>query len=200
MKYILTCLGILAVVLLQAQSSNLPEWHFGVKADLNMTNIYGNGMKSGYTAGGQAGGYAERTFNSTWSIQPEILFTQNNSKKGDFATYYPANYNPYASDNIKLAALSIPVMLKYNVTKSFSFLAGPQYSFILVDAESLLISGDGKAFKHSEFSANAGAQYNFGRVAIYGRYNQGISNINNIDTRYPWRSSHIQLGVAVRLN
>ena len=200
MKHVLTCFGILAVAFLHAQTSNLPEWHLGVKADLNLTNINGNGLSSGYSAGGQAGFFAERTFNSSWSIQPELLFTQSNTKQSNFATYYPANYNPFGAQDIKLAYLSIPVMFKYNVTKSFSFLAGPQYSVILVDAESLLITGNGKAFKRSEFSVNGGAQFNVGRVAIYGRYNQGISNINNIDNRYAWRASHIQLGIAVRIN
>lgn len=201
MKYTLTFFGILMVALSYAQSNNLPTWHFGVKADLNLSNISGNGMASGFTPGGQIGGYAERTFNNKWSIQPELLFTQNNTKKGDIATYYPDTYNPYAATDVKLAYISVPVMLKYNVTPAFSFLVGPQYGLLLVDAESLLRLQDNKAFKKSEFSANAGAQFNAGRVSIYGRYNQGISNIQNIpsDNRYTWRSSHIQLGVAVRL-
>jgi Outer membrane protein beta-barrel domain len=201
MKYTLTFFGLLVVALVNAQSNNLPQWHFGAKADLNLSNISGNGMASGYVAGMQVGGYAEHTFNSKWSIQPELLFTQNNTKKGsDFLTYYPgSNANFYAATDIKLAYISVPLMLKYNVTPAFSFLVGPQYSALIVDAESLLSSGDGKAFKKSEFSGNAGAQFNVGRVSIYGRYNQGFSNINNVDARYTWRSSHIQLGLAVRV-
>src|SRR5450432_4844994 len=126
MKYTLTVLGIFIFSLVQAQTSNLPEWHVGVKADLNLSNISGNGLSSGYTAGGQGGVYAERTFNNKWSIQPELLFTQNDSKTtaANFNTYYPGVGNSYAANDIKLAYVSVPVMLKYNVTKSFSFLAG----------------------------------------------------------------------------
>ncbi|MEP6750769.1 MAG: porin family protein, partial [Bacteroidota bacterium] len=204
MKYTLTFFGLLMVALLHAQSNNLPQWHFGVKADFNLTNISGKGMASGYTAGVQGGVYAERTFNNKWSIQPELLLSQNNTKRSDdadFFTYYNDRGNPYAAKDVKLAYISIPVMLKYNVTPAFSFLAGPQYGLLIVDAESLITSNFNNSFKKSEFSANAGAQLNVGRVSIYGRYNQGFSNVQNIpnDNRYAWRSSHIQLGVAVRL-
>jgi hypothetical protein len=203
MKYILTFFGILMIALVHAQSNNLPTWNFGLKADLNLTNISGNGMASGYTAGFNAGVYAERTFNNKWSFQPELLFSQSNTKRsGDFQTYYPDTYNPYSATDVKLAYINVPLMFKYNVTPEFSFLAGPQVGFLLVDAESLLSLQNNNAFKKTEFSANAGAQYNVKRVSIYGRYNLGISNIQNIknDDRYTWRSNHIQLGVAVRLN
>lgn len=200
MKYTLTVLGLCIVILLRAQTGNVPEWHYGVKADLNFSTLSGHGTANGYTLGAQGGVFVERAFNSKWSIQPEVLFTQSNTKRSsDFMTYYNTVGNPYSAEDIKLAYLSIPVMLKYNVNKAFSILAGPQYGFLLKDAESLLRSGDGKAFKTGEFSANLGGQFNAGIVSLYARYNVGISNINNIDTRYAWRSSHIQAGIAFRI-
>jgi hypothetical protein len=200
MKYTLTLLGILIVLASQAQSA-IPEWHYGLKADLNYTTINGKGLASGYTMGAQAGAFVERSFNKNWSLQPEILFTQSNTQKGnDFLTYYNTTGNPFAAKDIKLGYLSIPVMIKYNINKSFSILAGPQYSLLLVDAESLLTAGDGKAFKKSEVSANLGGQFTIGIISIYGRYNLGINNINNIDNRYAWHSSHIQAGIAVKIN
>jgi len=202
MKYTLTFLGILMVALLHAQTI-VPGWHFGVKADINFSTINGKGMASGYTIGGQGGGYAEYIINRDWSVQPELLFTQNNTKikQPDFSTYYNTAGNPFAATDVKLAYISVPVLLKYNINPSFSILAGPQYGMLLVDAESLLRSGDGKAFKKSEISGNLGAQFNVGKVALYGRYNIGISNIQNIpnDDRYSWRSSHLQLGIAVKI-
>ncbi len=189
MKYILTFFTVLLVMVLQAQSG-IPEWHYGLKADLNYTTINGKGLSSGYTMGAQGGIFVERSFNKNWSLQPEVLFTQSNTTKGnDFLTYYNTTGNPFAAKDIKLGYLSVPVMVKYNINKSFSILAGPQYSLLLVDAESLLTAGDGKAFKKSEFCGNLGGQFNIGVVSIYGRYNLGISNINNIDSRYAWHSS-----------
>jgi Outer membrane protein beta-barrel domain len=192
------------VMLVNAQSNPNPyDWHFGLKADLNLTHIQGNGTASGYTTGFQAGGFAERVLDKTWSLQGELLFTQNNTKRAplaDFLTYYNTSGNPFSAEDIKLGYISVPVLIKYNVTNAFSFLAGPQYSILLVDAESLLNPPrENKAFKTSEFSGNVGAQFNISKVALYGRYNFGLSNINNIDSRYAWHSSHIQLGIAVKI-
>ncbi len=203
MKYALTCFGTLMIFLLHAQTEPpvTTFWHYGIKGDLNFSNVQGNGMASSYTAGFQAGVYAERVLNNKWSVQPELLLTQNYSKKGaDFLNYYITNGgNANAADDIKLAYISVPVLLKYTFNKYFQAMAGPQYGLLVVDAESLEQSGDGKAFKRSEFSANAGAQFTTGSVSIYGRYNQGLSNINNIDNRYNWHSRHIQLGIAIKI-
>lgn len=199
MKYAITA-GILFIATwLQAQTSN-STWHVGVKTDLNFSNINGKGMANGYITGAQFGGFAEKPLGSKWSIQPEVLFTQSNTKKGsDFMTYYNTEGNLFASDNIKLGYISVPVMAKYQLNKFLSILAGPQYSIMLFDAESLMDDNKGIAFKRTEFSANAGVQFTVGMVSLYGRYNQGISNINNIDNRYAWRSRHIQAGIAFRI-
>jgi len=200
MKYTLIFLTVFTAIASQAQTA-IPEWHYGVKADLNFTTINGKGLASGYTLGAQGGIFVERSFNKKWSLQPELLFTQSNTTKGnDFLTYYNTTGNPFAAKDIKLGYLSPPVMIKYNINKSFSVLAGPQYSLLLVDAESLLTAGDGKAFKKSEVSANLGGQFNIGVVSVYARYNLGINNINNIDNRYAWHASHIQAGIAVKIN
>lgn len=200
MKYMFLSLTLVLTAVAKAQSG-IPEWHYGLKADFNFTTINGKGLASGYTMGAQGGVFVERSFNKNWSLQPELLFTQSNTKKGnDFLTYYNTSGNPFAAQDIKLGYLSLPVMVKYNINKMFSLLAGPQYSLLLVDAESLLASGDDKAFKKSELSANIGGQFNLGVVSVYGRYNLGINNINNIDNRYAWHASHIQAGIAVKIN
>jgi len=200
MKYTLTCFALLLASFLHAQTKKNMEWRFGVKADLNFSNINGNGNASGYTSGAQAGVFAEKPLTQNLSFQPELLFTQSNSKKGaDFMTFYNTEGNVFASDNIKLGYISVPLLFKYNVNKYLSVLAGPQYSQMLFDAESLLNDTKGLAFKRYEVSGNAGAQFNVGNVAIYGRYNLGLSNINAIDNRYAWHSRHIQLGIAVKI-
>jgi len=202
MKYTISCLAIFFSVILHAQTKSDPDWHFGIKGDVNLSNINGNGMPGSYTTGFQFGGFAEKAFNNKWSVQPELLFSQNNTKVDvtNFLVYYtPPQGNVFAASNIKLGYISVPVMLKYNINKYFSVLAGPQYSQMLFDAESLLKDDKGIAFKRYEVSVNGGAQVNLGSVAIYARYNQGLTNINNIDSRYKWNSSHIQFGIAVKV-
>ncbi|MFT3934657.1 MAG: porin family protein [Chitinophagaceae bacterium] len=202
MKYTISCLALLLTVVLNAQTPVDKEWHFGAKGDLNLTNISGNGMKNGYTTGFQIGGYAEKKFNSHWSVQPELLFSQNNAKVDvtDFLKYY-VNGNTYASNNIKLGYISVPIIFKYHINPYFSFVAGPQYSQMLFDAESLMVNPENKgvAFKRYDVSINGGAEAYIGSVTLYARYNKGLVNINNIDDRYSWMSQHIQLGVAVKI-
>ncbi len=201
MKHTITVLAIFLSVMVNAQTKPVnTEWQFGIKGDLNLSNINGNGMPTGYTAGFQVGGFAEKAFDSKWSFQPELLFSQNNTKVNvtDFLVYYvPPTGNVFAASNIKLGYISVPLMFKYRLNKYFNIAAGPQYSQMIFDAESLLTSGEG-AFKKYEASINGGAEFTIGSVAIYGRYNRGITNINNIDNRYKWYSSHIQLGVAIK--
>lgn len=201
MKYTITAAALLLTLWMQAQIKPNPRaWRFGVKTDLNFSNINGNGMANGYTLGAQFGGYAEKPLNNRWSIQPELLFTQSNTKKAaDFTTFYNTEGNLFASDNIKLGYISLPVMMKYKLNNYLSLLAGPQYSIMLFDAESLIDDNKGVAFKRYELSANAGMQFSIGSVALYGRYNLGLTNINDIDSRYAWRSRHLQLGVAFRI-
>jgi len=202
MKYTISCLAIFFSVILHAQTKSDPDWHFGIKGDVNLSNINGNGMPGSYTTGFQFGGFAEKAFNNKWSVQHELLFSQNNTRVDvtNFLVYYtPPQGNVFAASNIKLGYISVPVMLKYNINKYFSVLAGPQYSQMLFGAESLLKDDKGIAFKRYEVSVNGGAQVNLGSVAIYARYNQGLTNINNIDSRYKWNSSHIQFGIAVKV-
>ena len=190
-------------VLLHAQTKPLnTDWQFGVKGDLNLSNISGNGMPGGYTSGFQVGGFAEKAFNSKWSFQPEVLFSQNNTtvNVSNFLVYYlPPQGNVFAANNIKLGYISIPLMFKYKLNKYFTLAAGPQYSQMVFDAESLLTSNNDNAFKKYEASVNGGGEFTLGSVAIYGRYNQGLTNINNIDNRYSWKSSHIQIGMAIKI-
>ncbi|MEO6315082.1 MAG: porin family protein [Chitinophagaceae bacterium] len=199
MKFRITCCALFVTILIHAQGTE-PGWHFGIKTDLNFSTIKGKGMADGYTTGAQFGGFAEKRLSRQWTFQPEVLFTQSNTKKAnDFTTYYNTEGNVFASDNIKLGYISVPLMMKYNVNKFIAVMAGPQYSQLLFDAESLVQDSKGVAFKRYEVSANAGLQFTVGNVSLYGRYNLGLSNINAIDDRYKWRSRHLQVGIAIRI-
>jgi hypothetical protein len=195
MKYM-----IVWVVLICATTVRAQQWHFGPKFDLHYGNIRGKGMKGSFTLGWQAGAFAEMQWNNTWGIQPELLFTWSQYKKADdFMTYYNNYGRSTASNNIRLAYISVPLLLKYHMTKSLHFLAGPQYSYLLYDDENLL-KNNAAAFKKYAISAIAGVQVNISQVGFYARYNLGLSNINDIDDRYTWKSDHMQVGVAVKIN
>jgi len=195
MKYTLTGLMLMFCVVSQAQKS----WHYGIKADLNLSNIHGKGMGTEFVSGYQGGGFVAYDLTKQWGLQADVLVSQNNTKRsGDFQTYYNVNGNYYASENVKLTYLNIPVLARYRVSEAWSFVAGPQVGFLLTDNENLLKYNQ-RAFKTYEVSGVLGAEFNISNVALYARYNAGISDINDADKRYSWRSQHIQAGIAVRL-
>ncbi len=194
MKYTLVCTALLLSFVANAQS-----FHFGPKLDLNYSALKGDGVKNKVSAGFQAGAFAEYNFNKHWAIQPELLYTWNPYKKGDdFMTYYNNSGRSAAGTNINLAYISLPVLARYNLNKVVSVMAGPQFSYLVSEDEDLLKEGR-KAFDKTEISAAAGVQVNLGNVGFYARYVKGLNNINDVDDRYTWKSSHVQVGIAVRI-
>ena len=194
MKYTLVCTALLLTFVANAQN-----FHFGPKLDLNYSALKGDGMKNKYSAGFQIGGFAEYNFTKHFAIQPELLYTWNPYKKGDdFLTYYNNSGRSAAGTNINLAYVSVPVLARYNYNKVISIMAGPQFGYLVYEDEDLLKEGR-KAFEKTEISANVGVQVNLDKVGFYARYNKGFNDINATDDRYAWKSSHIQIGIAVRI-
>jgi hypothetical protein len=194
MKYTLVCTALLLTFVANAQN-----FHFGPKLDLNYSALKGDGMKNKFSAGFQAGAFAEYNFDKHWAIQPELLYTWNPYKKGDdFMTYYNNSGRSAAGTNINLAYITVPVLARYNLNKVLSFMAGPQFSYLVFEDEDLLKEGR-KAFDKPEISADAGVQVNLGNVGFYARYVKGLTDINDVDDRYTWKSSHVQVGIAVRI-
>ena len=190
---------MVAFALLLSAAANAQTWHFGPKLDVNYSTIKGNGVKNKFSLGFQAGGFAEYNFNKHWAIQPELLYSWSAYKKdADFLTYYNNYGRTGAGEKINLATISVPLLVRYNLNKTISVLAGPQYSYLIYDDEDLL-KNDRQAFKNSEISANVGVQVNLEKVGFYARYNKGLTDVNDVDERYDWKTSHIQVGMAVRI-
>jgi len=211
MKYAFSGLMVLWCMMTQAQTPvvTTPEapaaavsmLHYGIKADLNLSNIVGTGMKSTFVAGGQIGVFVAANMKKKWGLQGEILVSQEMSKRGfDFNTYFNANANAFSSEDIKLIYLNIPILFRYNLTDQFSLVAGPQVGFLLNDDEDLLKYNQ-RAFKTYAISGNVGGEFNIQNVALYLRYNLGISDINDTGNpnNYRWASQHIQIGIAVKI-
>lgn len=199
MKKLILSAFVLVVftTLTQAQGIRL-----GLKAGANLNKISGQSFNDGFDLSYHAGAFLELDLNKTWGIQPELLWSQTSGKPSSFKSIYATNTSVStvldASKNINLDYLSIPVLLRVNVTGMFSLLAGPQYS-ILIKKDNTLLQNGQSAFKNGDFAMVAGAQINLKTLRIYGRYNIGLQNINDIDNKDKWTNQQMQIGLGFRL-
>lgn len=190
-------LAVAAFVVFTATSYAQGGVRLGVKLGTNLNKVEGQSFKEGFDLSYHAGGFAEIDFNKKWGIQPEVLWNQTSGRRSNFNTLYSSVANPNGSEKIKLNYLSIPVLLRYNVGNILSLNAGPQFGILLSEDRTLLQSGQ-SAFKDGDFSMVAGAQLNFKILRLYGRYNIGLQNINDIDQKDKWTNQQIQLGLGLR--
>lgn len=196
-KYLLSLtLLLISFSALQAQSLRI-----GVKAGTNMNKISGQSFDNGYDFAYHAGAFLELDVNKAWGIQPEVIWSQFSGTPSNIKVVYATSIVSPTVDvtqPIKLNYLSIPVLLRVNLTGMFSIVAGPQYSILLSQDNTLLKNGQ-DAFKKGDFAMVAGAQVNLKYFRIYGRYNIGLQNLNDIDSQDKWKSQQIQLGLGFRL-
>ncbi|TDO27136.1 porin family protein [Sediminibacterium goheungense] len=190
-------LAVFAVTLvtatLQAQGIRL-----GAKVGTNLNKVSGQSFSDGFDLAYHVGGFLEIDFNKKWGIQPEVLWSQTATKRSSFNTIYASEINPLNNQQkIKLDYLSIPVLFRYNVGGILTLNLGPQFGILLNQDKTLLQNGE-SAFKSGDFSMVAGGQLNFKVLRIYGRYNIGLQNINDIDNKDKWTNQQIQLGLGLR--
>lgn len=191
-KAILTLFAATAIfTCVQAQ-----HFALGIKAGGNLNKIGSEDFKNGFQFGIHAGAFLEYDFTKSIGIQPEVLFNQTNtttqnssSNAGDFWQ---------GSKDAKLNYLSIPILLRINTGKLLTFNVGPQFS-VLMNKDSSLVQNGKQAFKNGDIAAAVGAELNLGTLRIYGRYNIGLTNINDVTDQNKWKNQQIQLGIGVSL-
>jgi hypothetical protein len=193
-------IGTCLIQVAQAQSFNL-----GVKVGGNLNKIESNSFSDGFKFAYHAGAFAEINFNKKWGIQPEVIWNQMGGVPSNFQTVYGqatnVNINSLINrENVfKLNYLSIPILLRYTTAGGlFTLNVGPQFGVVLQQDKTLLQNGQ-DAFTGGDFSMVTGLQLNLLMLRIYGRYNIGLKNINNIDQRDKWTSQQVQVGLGIKL-
>lgn len=200
MKYILKSAAAIVLVFVSIQLSAQQKWNYGAKFGLNYSALNGEGVSNKLNLGYSGGVWATYNITKKFKFQPELEAAQYNYKKGDdFDKYYKNDVGRVGADEkIRLAYFNVPLMLRYDIIPLLSVLAGPQVGLVFFEDENLRKDGiDG--FKRTEFSVNAGVQVNLGTFGIYGRVNQGLSNLNNVSTKYNWNSQYVNFGVSLRI-
>jgi hypothetical protein len=193
-------LASFAVFALSAALYAQGGFRLGIKGGLNLNQIEGVSFNNGFNYGYHLGGFAEIDFTKKFGLQPELLWSQTNTQvSAEFSTLYPTLVNSNTlNQNVTLNYLTIPLLLRYNLGGMFTVVAGPQFGILMNKDQNLLQNGQ-KAFSDGDFAVVAGLQVNLKTLRLYGRYNIGMKNINQIDQQDKWTSQQIQLGVGLRL-
>ncbi|MDR6966885.1 hypothetical protein J2X31_000885 [Flavobacterium arsenatis] len=169
------------------------QLHVGLKAGANMTKLDGNAFSDDFELGYQLGGFFYYNVSRGVGFQTELLFSQTNTKvRDEFSDVIEGAF----SGEKKLSYVTVPILLRLNSEGLINFTAGPQFSFLASDDDTVLENGK-KLFKKTDFGVVAGAEVNFRPVTVYARYVWGFSDISEFGEKA--NSQQIQLGMGLRL-
>lgn len=159
----------------------------GIKAGLNISSLtfdeseLSSSSKTGFTAGVMV----EIPLAKNFSLQPELLYSQQGTKTSFFDQDVT---NSNFKGRIELNYLNIPLMLKYYVIKGLSIQAGPQIGLLLKAnskyQDNFLGYENQESFNLKKYSNGIDTSINFGlgyqfKDKFYTdfRYNISYSNV-----------------------
>ena len=185
-------IALIATAILLCLLSSAQTIHSGITTYINVNRMNAKGLSFKALAGYNGGAFATVDINKKWSLQPEVLYTFKNVRKADdFMTYYVNTGRSFANTDINLHYISMPVLFNYCLTHFFTLNEGPEYSRLVYSNDDLLKSNS-SAFKKNEAGVTAGVQMAFSPgFNLFGNYYYGLSNINNIDSRYKWHNRQV---------
>ena len=199
MKHIFIILCFFFVSQLNAQQ----KFGLGLKVGQNFSKV-DNVVVDHNAASYHAGVTMQIGLSKGFSIAPEVLLSQTKLETSPSTAELLVNPS-LKPETYHLNYLSIPILLQYNVLKSFLVQAGPQYG-ILLDQSKDGLENARVAFSSGEFSMVGGAKLNLGGFFLYGRYVIGMNNIgsstqllNNLQNQSTWKTRQWQLGVGLNL-
>ena len=153
---------------------------FGLKAGVNVASISNDGYDDTKSkVGFNAGAFANVPLGESFSIQPEVLYSQMGAK-----TEYKLG-STTASSELKLDYITVPVMFQYRFVPQFYLEAGPEFGF-LVSAKSKSSLNDNSSvvelnkdnFNGFNLGLGIGAGYDITKnIGINARYIAGFSDV-----------------------
>lgn len=130
MKRLMVSLLLLVAVVTgaNAQDDDRDKLHFGIKAGINIANVYdyaGTDFSPKYRSGFVGGGFVAIPIGTYFGIQPEVLFSQKGTNaQGSI------NGQPYAFKRTT-NSMDVPVFFQVKPIRHLSLVVGPQLSFLL---------------------------------------------------------------------
>lgn len=175
-------------------------FRLGVKGGVNINKINGQSYKSGYNYNYQVGGFFQLNFGRL-GLQPEVNFAQSSSEfSKEAADVYNDLFRGGSQKSAKLNYIKVPVLLNINVglSKHVKLQVGPQFSTVLKQSADSLKTNQ-NLFKSSDFSMVGGLWIQLPVVHFGGRYELGLTNVNDIDNKEKWKSQAYNIFIGITL-
>jgi hypothetical protein len=172
------------------------DFHMGVKFGTDIQKINGKAFSEKFAFGYHLGGFAEIKLSESITFQPELYYS---AVKLDTGTAFSNTYNSIALSKLKFGFLNIPLILNIKSGEKMVVQLGSRYG-IVVNNNLSLINNAESTFKKGDFSVLAGVQFSFSKLKIYGRYQIGLNNLNDITgSTEKWKSQSFHIGLGLRI-
>jgi hypothetical protein len=182
----------LLLTLITAHSYAQQSMEWGLKAGGNYFKVGGRSFDNTYNLSFSGGAYAELNYNSHFTLQPELLFNMVQAKTSDAFNSIYSNYGAISDQLVTLDYIAVPILIAYKPVPELSILFGPQYSFLISQTSGLTAARNGNTFSRSDFALVFGGQLNLGKMKLGLRYQEGLNNINAINSTDTWRTYGLQ--------
>jgi len=193
-----TRLLVLLALVLFTQAA-MAQFHLGIKGGVNITKVNGEAFRDEFRYGYHLGGFAELGLGGKLGIQPEVLWSQYQTRvDSSFSDVYENSLKISNYKDVKLNYLTIPILLNYKLGSLLSLQAGPQFGILLDQSKNLVQNGQA-AFKNGDFSMVGGAQIHISKIRLQGRYFVGLNNISDISDQNKWNNQGFQLSLGLAL-
>ncbi len=199
MKTILLLLFSVLMISTVFAQDNESFFRFGGKAGVNINKINGRSYKAGYSYDYLLGGFIQFNFSKRVGLQPEVNFSQSTSTFTNESTdVYDDLFAGGSQQKARLNYIKVPVLVNLNIgpSKRVKLQFGPQVGGLLKQKiDSLQNNGD--VFKKSDWSAVGGLWIQLPFINLGGRYELGLTNINDIDNQEKWKSQAITIFAGI---
>ena len=175
-KFSIIALFFGAITTINAQDNTIPKSTAGIKGGYNLAAVSFDGDgETGQRHGFHIGIYGESFISESFSIQPELLYSQQGYKIT----------NSSGTFTQKLDYINLPIMLKAYPSKNFFLEAGPQVGLAVSHKEEY----DGLFSSSQEYDPNnfdwglnfgGGFKTNSG-ISLSARYHLGLGDLYDKD-------------------
>jgi len=188
MKKILSLFAFLSLIAIGVNAQGISG---GVKLGMNLANqtisAEGITVSPSFRTSIHAGGYLTAMISEKFGVQPEVLYSGQGAKNGDFS--FKANY------------ITVPVMLRWNFTSLFSIHAGPQVGILMSAKEEMQGQTEDvkDEFKSTDIGVAAGIGIDLPIGLNFGfRFVKGMTNIADSDD-YKQKNYALQFSAGYKL-